>query len=85
MLTRVWKRVSEMTSSLGYAGASHKEWYEMGCSPRPCAGGHVWTYGGTTTDGRLPEGLPCQCGAMLSHYETCPTCGHATLKGAACD
>lgn len=83
MLSRVWKRVSEMSSSLGYAGASHKEWYEMQSIPRPCAGGHVWVWAGSASSGQVPEGAPCQCGAMLAHYDACPTCGHETLTGIA--
>ena len=37
--------------------------------------GHVWHYTGGSS-GNIPEGLPCSCGAMISHYDVCPTCGH---------
>ena len=37
--------------------------------------GHVWYYTGGFS-GNIPEGIPCSCGAMISHYDICPTCGH---------
>ena len=52
------------------------------CSPglfRPCATGHVFQFTGGSTDRRCPDGIPCQCGAMLSKWETCPTCGQDHL------
>jgi len=53
------------------------------CSPygsfRPCAGGHAFHFTDGGTGGRCPDGIPCQCGAMLSKWETCPTCGQDHL------
>lgn len=45
----------------------------------PCAGGHAFQYTDGGTGGRCPDGIPCQCGAMLSKWETCPTCGQDRL------
>ena len=38
--------------------------------------GHVWYYSNGQTSDKIPEGIPCSCGAMISHYDVCPTCGH---------
>jgi hypothetical protein len=28
----------------------------------------------------VPEGLPCQCGAVVAHWDVCLKCGHETMK-----
>ena len=40
-----------------------------------CSPTHRWVWAGSGSDGKLPEGYPCECGAMLAHYCLCPTCG----------
>lgn len=37
---------------------------------------HYWYYSAGGTTGKIPEGMPCSCGAMIAHYDECPTCGH---------
>ena len=37
--------------------------------------GHVWYYTNGFS-GNIPKGIPCSCGAMISHYDVCPICGH---------
>jgi hypothetical protein len=39
----------------------------------PCQYYHTWTYSGLPYD---LEGMPCDCGKMIYHSETCPCCGH---------
>jgi hypothetical protein len=54
-------------------------------APSSCMGGnHAWTYFGDLSlfkdKDRVFEGMPCQCGAMIGHYEVCPNCGHAEFQ-----
>jgi hypothetical protein len=54
----------------GLAGASN--------APACSEGRHIWLW----DEGQaLPEGLPCECGAMMVHYERCPLCGSRKLTG----
>jgi hypothetical protein len=45
----------------------------------PCAAGHTWIWTSGDTTGHLTVGIPCQCGAVVSAYEICPTCGDERL------
>lgn len=46
-----------------------------------CSGGvHVVTFSSGTTNERCPDGMPCNCGAMITRWTKCPTCGHDELK-----
>ena len=33
---------------------------------------HVFIYSGGEG---VPEGLPCECGMVIAHWEKCPVCG----------
>lgn len=43
-------------------------------------GYHIWTITGSSSNNEIPEGIPCNCGAMSSHYENCPTCGERRFR-----
>ena len=46
----------------------------------PCAGGHAFQFTASSGTGeRCPDGILCQCGAMVAKWETCPTCGQDRL------
>ena len=48
----------------------------------PCWGGHRFMVQISTdqaVDG-IPEGIPCECGKTIAHYENCPTCGTQTMR-----
>jgi hypothetical protein len=45
----------------------------------PCVGGHAFQFVGDVAGGRCPDGIPCQCGATVSRWVTCPTCGEDRL------
>ena len=38
---------------------------------------HIWNWIGNE---EIPEGLPCICGQLLSHYESCDKCGTTSFK-----
>ena len=45
----------------------------------PCSDGHVAVFTAGGTDGRVPEGLPCLCGAFVAHWATDPDTGEERL------
>jgi hypothetical protein len=45
----------------------------------PCASGHAFQYTAGLAGGGCLNGTPCQCGAMIAKWETCPTCGQDRL------
>jgi hypothetical protein len=42
-------------------------------------GVHAWWYYGDPIPDNF-EGMSCQCGEMIAHYEVCPTCGHEVMQ-----
>lgn len=48
-------------------------------SANPCSNGHVFMWAGGCTNERVPEGLPCACGAIVAHYDFCSECGQERL------
>jgi hypothetical protein len=36
---------------------------------------HSFTWAGTTSDSKVPEGHICDCGQTVAHYTKCPCCG----------
>jgi len=41
---------------------------------------HTFAWSSGNTGEKVPEGLPCQCGQTIAHYEKCPECGEWNLK-----
>jgi hypothetical protein len=39
----------------------------------PCQNGHFFIWAGDPNQS-IPEGLPCECGQTISHYEKCAMC-----------
>ena len=39
---------------------------------------HVWMWDASAP---IPEGLACECGEIIAHYESCPLCQSKRLTG----
>ena len=63
----------EISNNEGTIATPEIWFFEKGCYGEA---GHVWYYSSGQTVDNIPEGLPCSCGAMIAHYDICPTCGH---------
>jgi hypothetical protein len=46
-----------------------------------CYGGnHVFIFSGSSSTGRVPDGTPCDCGAVTAKWVECSECGHDVLE-----
>ena len=45
-----------------------------------CSTKHQWICNLESGTGEIPEGMPCECGEMISHYDKCHCCGSRIFK-----